>query len=186
MSNIKSQISNIINDFFKENLNESFRLKSEEVLNRLEKSNEEILSTSRTDIWAAAIINIVLDVNGVFGKKHPMHMTKKDFSKNIGVSSGTIKNKSEIVKEILNIEEDDQTIIVSFTEEISNVEENKVEEKVTEKAVEKKVSEKELMYQKFMHEAHKSEEFDEKVKNFKNAINVALEMINKDGEVNYW
>ena len=103
MSNTKLQIKDIIMNFSNENLNAEFSNKALEILDKMEEANEQILETSRTDIWAASILNIVLDMNGVFNKKHPMYMTKKDFSSKIGVSAGTIKNKAEAVKELLNI-----------------------------------------------------------------------------------
>ena len=81
MSNTKSEIKNIIMDFSNENLNEEYTNKSLEILDKLEDANAEILGTSRTDIWAASILNIVLDMNGVFNKKHAMYMTKKDLDR---------------------------------------------------------------------------------------------------------
>lgn len=189
MSNTKSQIKDIIMDFSNENLNRDFTEKSMEILDRLEDANAEILGTSRTDIWAASILNIVLDMNGVFNKKHPMYMTKKDFSQKIGVSAGTIKNKAEAVKEILNLEENDQSVIISSTNETTEtVEEKEVAAKeevaVTTEAPVK--DEKQQMYQDFMKLAHESNDFKVKVENFENAIKVAVEMIANNGEVVYW
>ena len=189
MSNTKSQIKDIIMDFSNENLNRDFTEKSMEILDRLEDANAEILGTSRTDIWAASILNIVLDMNGVFNKKHPMYMTKKDFSQKIGVSAGTIKNKAEAVKEILNLEENDQSVIISSTNETTEtVEEKEVAAKeevaVTTEALVK--DEKQQMYQDFMKLAHESNDFKVKVENFENAIKVAVEMIANNGEVVYW
>ena len=185
MSNTKSQIKDIIIDFSNENLNEEFSKKSIEILDKVEVANAEILETSRIDIWAASILNIVLDMNGVFNKKHSMYMTKKDFSQKIGVSAGTIKNKAEAVKEILNLEENDARVIISSTEESTE----NVEVAVTTEApvIAKEVKdEKQEMYQNFMKLAHESNKFEEKVENFENAIKVAADMINKDGEVAYW
>lgn len=189
MSNTKSQIKDIIMDFSNENLNRNFTQKSVEILDRLEDANAEILGTSRTDIWAASILNIVLDMNGVFNKKHPMYMTKKDFSQKIGVSAGTIKNKAEAVKEILNLEENDQSVIVYSTNETTEtVEEKEVVAKeevvVTTEAPVK--DEKQQIYQNFMKLAHESNDFKFKVENFENAIKVAVEMIANNGEVVYW
>lgn len=189
MSNTKSQIKDIIMDFSNENLNRNFTQKSVEILDRLEDANAEILGTSRTDIWAASILNIVLDMNGVFNKKHPMYMTKKDFSQKIGVSAGTIKNKAEAVKEILNLEENDQSVIVYSTNETTEtVEEKEVVAKeevvVTTEAPVK--DEKQQIYQNFMKLAHESNDFKVKVENFENAIKVAVEMIANNGEVVYW
>ena len=48
-------------DFSNENLNEEYTNKSLEILDKLEDANAEILGTSRTDIWAASILNIVHD-----------------------------------------------------------------------------------------------------------------------------
>ena len=189
MSNTKSQIKDIIMDFSNENLNRNFTQKSVEILDRLEDANAEILGTSRTDIWAASILNIVLGMNGVFNKKHPMYMTKKDFSQKIGVSAGTIKNKAEAVKEILNLEENDQSVIVYSTNETTEtVEEKEVVAKeevvVTTEAPVK--DEKQQIYQNFMKLAHESNDFKVKVENFENAIKVAVEMIANNGEVVYW
>ena len=192
MSNTKSQIKNIIMDFSNENLNEEYTNKSLEILDKLEDANAEILGTSRTDIWAASILNIVLDMNGVFNKKHAMYMTKKDFSQKIGVSAGTIKNKAEAVKEILKIEENDARVIISSADEASEKVEAKIEvvkEEVaitTETPVKEVKNEKEIMYQNFMKLAHESNDFKEKVENFENAIKVAVEMIDNNGEVAYW
>ncbi len=186
MSNIKSQIRDIIIDFSNENLNEEFSKKSVEILDKLEETNAEILSTSRTDIWAASILNIVLDMNGLFNKKHSMYMTKKDFSQKIGVSAGTIKNKAEAVKEILNLEENDSRVLISSTEESSKKVEVKEEVAVTTEAPVKELkNEKKEMYKSFMKSAHESTDFKEKVENFENAIKVAAEMINEE-EVSYW
>lgn len=192
MSNTKSQIKDIIMDFSNENLNRDFAEKSTEILDRLGDANAEILETSRTDIWAASILNIVLDMNGVFNKKHSMYMTKKDFSQKIGVSAGTIKNKAEAVKEILNLEENDERVIISSTDNTAE----KVEEKeiiakeevavTIEEPVKEVKDEKEMLYKNFMKKAHESNDFKEKVENFENAIKVAVEMINNNGEVVYW
>lgn len=192
MSNTKSQIKDIIMDFSNENLNSDFTQKSTEILDRLEDANAEILGTSRTDIWAASILNIVLDMNGVFNKKHSMYMTKKDFSQKIGVSAGTIKNKAEAVKEILKLEEKDESVIISSTNDTTeNVEEKEVVAKeevavTTEAPVKEVKDEKQKMYQDFMKLAHESDDFQVKVENFENAIKVAVEMIDNNGEVIYW
>lgn len=183
MSNTKSQIKEIIIDFSNENLSKEYKEKSIEILDRLEEANEEILSTSRTDIWAASILNIVLDMNGVFNKKHEMYMTKKDFSQKIGVSAGTIKNKSEAVKEILNLVENDERVIMSFTNDSKVNVETKEEIAVTEEV--KVKDEKKELYQKFMKLAHESKEYKEKVDYFEQAIKVAVGMID-NGDVIYW
>lgn len=188
MSNIKSEIKQLIIDFSSENLNEEFKNKSIEILEKLYDTNSEILSTSRTDIWAASILSTVLEVNGVFNKKHPMYITKKDFSQKAGVSAGTIKNKADAVKEILNIVENDERVILSSTEEPKKDVEVKDEIATTvveEKTVEVK-DEKETMYKNFMTLAHKSEDFKEKVDYFEQAIKIAVDMIGDQGEVVYW
>lgn len=192
MSNTKSQIKDIIMDFSNKNLNRDFTQKSTEILEILEDANAEIIETSRTDIWAASILNIVLDMNGVFNKKHSMYMTKKDFSQKIGVSAGTIKNKAEAVKEILNLEENDVRVIISSANDTTeNVEEKEILAKeevavTTEVPVKEVKDEKQKMYKHFMQLAHESNAFKEKVENFENAIKVAVEMIENNGEVVYW
>ncbi|WP_455540142.1 DUF6398 domain-containing protein [Terrisporobacter sp.] len=186
MSNTKLQIKDIIVNFSNENLNEEFSNKALKILDKVEDANAEILETSRTDIWAASILNLVLDMNGVFNKKHPMYMTKKDFSSNIGVSAGTIKNKAEAVKELLNIEENDARVMITSANESTETV-VKEEVAVTTEAPAKKVkNEKEEMYRSFMNKAHEATSIEEKVENFENAIKIASEMFNKEDEVAYW
>ena len=187
MSNTKLQIKDIIMDFSNENLNKDFMQKSIEILDMLENANVQILETSRTDIWAASILNIVLDMNGVFNKKHSMYMTKKDFSQKIGVSAGTIKNKAEAVKEILNLQENDDRVILYSTNDTTEKVEVKEEVAVTTEAPVKEIKdEKQQMYQEFMKLAHESNDFQVKVENFENAIKVAVEIIGDNNEVIYW
>ena len=66
---------------------------------------ERIRILAAPRLLTSSILSTVLEVNGVFNKKHPMYMTKKDFSQKAGVSAGTIKNKADAVKEILNMTE---------------------------------------------------------------------------------
>lgn len=191
MSSTKLQIRDIIMDFSNENLNKDFMEKSTEILDMLEDANAQILETSRTDIWAASILNIVLDMNGVFNKKHSMYMTKKDFSQKIGVSAGTIKNKAEAVKEILNLQENDARVILSSTNDTDESIEEKVVAKeeaavTTEAPVKEIKDEKQEMYQEFMKLAHESDDLQVKVENFENAIKVAVEIIGNNSEVIYW
>ena len=183
MSNTKSQIKDIIMNFSSENLDIDFTQKSIEILDKLEYANAEILGTSRTDIWAASILNIVLDMNGVFNKKHSMYMTKKDFYQKIGVSAGTIKNKAETIKEILKLEENDKSIIVSSSNDTTKVVEEKEVAITTEVSLQ---DEKPQIYRDFMKLAHEADDFKVKVENFESAIKVAVEMIANDGEVIYW
>ena len=191
MSSTKLQIRDIIMDFSNENLNKDFMEKCTEILDMLEDANAQILETSRTDIWAASILNIVLDMNGVFNKKHSMYMTKKDFSQKIGVSAGTIKNKAEAVKEILNLQENDARVILSSTNDTAEIIEDKVVAKeeaavTTEAPVKEIKDEKQEMYQEFMKLAHESDDLQVKVENFENAIKVAVEIIGNNSEVVYW
>lgn len=191
MSNTKSEIKQLIIDFSNENLNEDLKNKSIELLEKLEETNNDILSTSRTDIWAASILSVVLDVNGVFNKKHPMYMTKKDFAQRAGVSAGTIKNKADAVKEILNVVENDERIIVSSTEESTKKVEVKEEIKddvavTVEEALVEVKDEKEAKYQELMTLGHESDNYKEKANYFEEAIKVAVEMIGDNSEVSYW
>lgn len=173
MSNTIIQIKDIITNFCNENLNAEFEKKSIETLAQVENTNAQILSTSRVDIWAASILSVVLEENGVFNKKHEMYTTKKDFSKNIGVSAGTIKNKADLIKEMLQSNEDETTNEVLAQSEVA----------LTTEVVE---NENEKMYQEFMKIAHESNEYEVKIENFEKAIKVAVDMIEDKGEALYW
>ena len=66
---------------------------------------------------------------------------RKDFSSKIGVSAGTIKNKAEAVKELLNIEENDSRVMITATNETTEeveVKEEAVKETLAETKAEVK------------------------------------------------
>ena len=97
-----NEIKSAIIEYCRENLNEQYKDISLDVLAKIEQKDGEILNSSRCDIWVASILNIVLEDAEMFKRKHPMYITKKAFSEKTGVSSKTIKGKSDILRDILD------------------------------------------------------------------------------------
>ena len=176
-----NEIKTTVIEYCKENLNEQYKDMSLDILTKIEEKNAEILSSSRCDIWAASILNIVLEDNEMFKRKHPMYITKKDFSQKTGVSSKTIKAKSEILRDLLNKDE-----VVENKTEVETVE--TVEE--VETPVVKELSEKELKeskYRALMGLAHEDIPFADRLEYLKEAMAVAEEIIeDKENTTNYW
>lgn len=186
MKNRVNEIKTAVIEYCKENLNEQYKDMSLDILEKIEKKDVEILSSSRCDIWVASILNIVLEDNEMFKRKHPMYITKKDFSQKTGVSSKTIKSKSEIIRAL-------------FDEEVENTNEVKDEdiskevieaEEVVEAPVQKQLSEKELKeskYRALMGLAHEDIPFADRLDYLKQAMVVAEDMIeDKENTTNYW
>ncbi len=188
MKNRVNEIKTAVIEYCKENLNEQYKDMSLDILEKIEKKDVEILSSSRCDIWVASILNIVLEDNEMFKRKHPMYITKKDFSQKTGVSSKTIKSKSEIIRALLDKED-----VVENTNEVQNVEicEEAIEaEEVVEVPAQKQLSEKELKeskYRALMGLAHEDIPFADRLDYLKQAMAVAEEMIeDKENTTNYW
>ena len=102
MKDIINEIRNAIIEYCKENLNEQYKAMSLDILKKIQQKDEDLLNSSRCDIWVASILNIVLEDSEMFKRKHPMYITKKAFSEKTGVSSKTIKAKSEIIRSLLD------------------------------------------------------------------------------------
>lgn len=192
-----TEIKNGILEYCRENLNEEYKNKSLDLLETIQQKNEEILETSRVDIWVAAILNIILEDAEMFKRKHPLYITKKDFSQKTGVSSKTIKAKAEALRELLNNEGNvEEEVAVSSQEEVEVKEEAKVEvvaEEQTEEISEEKKQElreqelKEARYKAFMGLAHEDLPFEDKLKYLKQAMEAAKEMIvDEENTTNYW
>ena len=81
-----NEIRNAIVEYCKENLNEQYKDMSLDLLAKIEQKDGELLTSSRCDIWVAAILNMVLEDAEMFKRKHPMYITKKAFSEKTGVS----------------------------------------------------------------------------------------------------
>ena len=153
------------------------------------------MSSSRCDIWVASILNIVLEDSEMFKRKHPMYITKKAFAEKTGVSSKTIKSKSETLRNLLDENQEAAPEKVEKTEanqsgqveegimETIDIENIKLEPK-------KELTEEELKQSKYralMGLAHEDLPFEDRLGYLQEAMVVAKEMIKgEETTVNYW
>ena len=125
-----NEIRNAIVEYCKENLNEQYKDMSLDLLAKIEQKDGELLTSSRCDIWVAAILNMVLEDAEMFKRSHPMYITKKAFSEKTGVSSKTIKSKSDALRALFEGEETvvaEAAVTAENTVEVVQAEEVKVE-----------------------------------------------------------
>ena len=115
-----NEIKSAIIEYCRENLNEQYKDISLDVLAKIEQKDGEILNSSRCDIWVASILNIVLEDAEMFKRKHPMYITKKAFSEKTGVSSKTIKGKSDILRALLDCEQEASAEVAATAETVEN------------------------------------------------------------------
>lgn len=196
-----NEIRNAIIEYCKENLNEQYKDMSLDILKKIQQKDEDLLNSSRCDIWVASILNIVLEDSEMFKRKHPMYITKKAFSEKTGVSSKTIKAKSEIIRSLL-----DENNEISSEEDYSTEKIDQVDQKQDDKnqtssietvniediklEPQKELTEdelKEAKYRALMGLAHEDLPFEDRMSYLQEAMVVAKEMI-KDLEntTNYW
>lgn len=179
-----NEIRNAIIEYCKQNLNEQYKKMSLDLLEKIEQKDQDLLSSSRCDIWVASILSIVLEDNDMFKRKHPMYITKKAFSEKTGVSSKTIKAKSDILRALLEEKEENQNVQV----ENQNTEELNFED--VKLVPQKELTEEELKqaeYRALMGLAHEDLPFADRLGYLQEAMAVAKDMI-KDPEntTNYW
>lgn len=183
-----NEIRNAIIEYCRDNLNEQYKDMSLELLSKIEKKDAEILNSSRCDIWVAAILNIILEDVEMFKRKHPMYITKKAFSEKTGVSSKTIKGKSDILRSLMDEKQED-SCEVAVTEEVKN-EVEMVNTEDIKLDTQKELSEEELKQSKYralMGLAHEDLPFQDRLDYIKQAMAVAEEMIiDKENTINYW
>ena len=115
-----NEIKSAIIEYCRENLNEQYKDISLDVLAKIEQKDGEILNSSRCDIWVASILNIVLEDAEMFKRKHPMYITKKAFSEKTGVSSKTIKGKSDILRALLDCVQEASAEVAATAETVEN------------------------------------------------------------------
>ncbi|MGM9530336.1 DUF6398 domain-containing protein [Intestinibacter sp.] len=191
-----NEIRDAIIEYCKQNLNEQYKDMSLDVLKKIGQKDADLLNSSRCDIWVASILNIVLEDNEMFKRKHPMYITKKAFSEKTGVSSKTIKSKSEILRNVLGenqeiasekeageMEKEQNNKAQSSSIETVNLEDIKLEpqKELTEEEL------KESKYKALMGLAHEDLPFEDKMNYLQEAMVVAQEMIeDKENTTNYW
>ncbi|MBU5336645.1 DUF6398 domain-containing protein [Intestinibacter bartlettii] len=182
-----NEIRSAIIEYCKENLNEQYKDMSLDVLAKIEQKDGELLNSSRCDIWVASILNIVLEDAEMFKRKHPMYITKKAFSEKTGVSSKTIKSKSDVLRALLEGEQEVSSEVAA-TAETEAVETVKAEEVTVDSKKELTEDEtKAAKYKALMGLAHEDLPFEDKLDYLKQAMAVAEEMIvDKENTANYW
>ena len=181
-----NEIRNAIVEYCKENLNEQYKDMSLDLLAKIEQKDGELLTSSRCDIWVAAILNMVLEDAEMFKRSHPMYITKKAFSEKTGVSSKTIKSKSAALRVLFEGEETvvaEAAVTVENTVEVVQAEEVKVE--ATKELTEDET--KSAKYKALMGLAHEDLPFEDRLDYFKQAMAVAEEMIvDRENTTNFW
>ncbi len=182
-----NEIRSAIIEYCKENLNEQYKDMSLDLLAKIEQKDGEILNSSRCDIWVASILNIVLEDAEMFKRKHPMYITKKAFSEKTGVSSKTIKGKSDVLRALL---EGEQEVSVEAAVTIENDAVETVNAEEVKVDTQKELSEEEVKsakYRALMGLAHEDLPFEDKLDYLKQAMAVADEMIvDRENTVNFW
>ena len=184
-----NEIKSAIIEYCRENLNEQYKDISLDVLAKIEQKDGEILNSSRCDIWVASILNIVLEDAEMFKRKHPMYITKKAFSEKTGVSSKTIKGKSDILRALLDCEQEASAEVAATAETIENNIEalNAEEVKVDTKKELTEEETKSAKYKALMGLAHEDLPFEDRLDYFKQAMAVAEEMIvDRENTTNFW
>lgn len=184
-----NEIKSAIIEYCRENLNEQYKDISLDVLAKIEQKDGEILNSSRCDIWVASILNIVLEDAEMFKRKHPMYITKKAFSEKTGVSSKTIKGKSDILRALLDGEQEDSSEVAATAETVENNVEtvNAEEVKVDTKKELTEEETKSAKYKALMGLAHEDLPFEDRLDYFKQAMAVAEEMIvDRENTTNFW
>ena len=184
-----NEIKSAIIEYCRENLNEQYKDISLDVLAKIEQKDGEILNSSRCDIWVASILNIVLEDAEMFKRKHPMYITKKAFSEKTGVSSKTIKGKSDILRALLDGEQEASAEVAATAETVENNIEaiNAEEVKVDTKKELTEEETKSAKYKALMGLAHEDLPFEDRLDYFKQAMAVAEEMIvDRENTTNFW
>ncbi|MCI6738455.1 MAG: DUF6398 domain-containing protein [Intestinibacter sp.] len=191
-----NEIRDAIIEYCKQNLNEQYKDMSLDVLKKIEQKDQDLLNSSRCDIWVASILNIVLEDNEMFKRKHPMYITKKAFSEKTGVSSKTIKSKSEILRNLLD--ENQEVASEKEAEKVEEVQNDKAQSSKIETVnlediklePQKELTEEELKeskYKALMGLAHEDLPFADRLEYLQEAMAVAKEMIqDEENTTNYW
>ena len=181
-----NEIRNAIVEYCKENLNEQYKDMSLDLLAKIEQKDGELLTSSRCDIWVAAILNMVLEDAEMFKRSHPMYITKKAFSEKTGVSLKTIKSKSDALRALFEGEETvvaEAAVTAENTVEVVQAEEVKVE--ATKELTEDET--KSAKYKALMGLAHEDLPFEDRLDYLRQAMAVAEEMIvDRENTTNYW
>ena len=176
-----NEIKSAIIEYCRENLNEQYKDISLDVLAKIEQKDGEILNSS--------ILNIVLEDAEMFKRKHPMYITKKAFSEKTGVSSKTIKGKSDILRALLDCEQEASAEVAATAETVENNIEalNAEEVKVDTKKELTEEETKSAKYKALMGLAHEDLPFEDRLDYFKQAMAVAEEMIvDRENTTNFW
>lgn len=112
----REEVTKSMEQFCNEYLNESFIDRANNILNNIELLEDNPLSKSKENIWAATAIYTLCENEGIFNKGHENYISKKDLCAFFSTSPTTIRTKFIDLAEKLNNETNSNKVIAEACE----------------------------------------------------------------------
>lgn len=119
----KEEVIKSMEQFCTEHLNKSFIDSANNILNNIEMLEDNPLSKSKENIWAATVIYTLCEKEGIFTKGHENYISKKDLCGFFGTSPTTIRTKFTDIVERLENETTSNNVIAEECEVEKAIEE---------------------------------------------------------------
>jgi hypothetical protein len=101
--NKKKELIKMVGDFCKERLNDEYKELCEHLVVKLSRKRNVPFLSGQKEIWAAAIVYAIGQINFLFDKSSKPHATHDDICKYFGTSRSTTANKAALIRNLFKM-----------------------------------------------------------------------------------
>ncbi len=103
--------------FCNEKLNDEYRELTEKLIHKLARKRHVPFLSGRIEIWAAAIIYAVGQINFLFDKSSKPYSTADDIADYFGQSKSSVSQKAKVIRDVLKLNYFDQEFSIKSVQD---------------------------------------------------------------------
>lgn len=100
----EQELIELVSDFCQEKLNEEYKQLCIELVQKLGRKRNVPFMTGKMEIWAAAVIYTIGNLNFLFDKSFEPYIPSSDIHNYFGTKSSTVGAKSKLIRDMLKLD----------------------------------------------------------------------------------
>ena len=90
-------------EYCREQLNEDYRELCEKLIDKMSRKRAVPFLSGQLDIWAAAVVYAIGQINFLFDKSFEPYVTADDIRNHFGVKNNTVTNKAKYIRDMFKM-----------------------------------------------------------------------------------
>jgi hypothetical protein len=90
-------------EFCRQHLDREYAQLCEKLIGKMSRKRAVPFAAGRSEIWAGAVIYALGQVNFLFDKKRPPHVTQADVAEHFGTTTSTLGQKAKVLRDLFKM-----------------------------------------------------------------------------------